>query len=242
MATDELYKHKKEITADFNFNKNTANSFNDMLKRSVPHYYEIQDMICEITKTFAQKNSNIYDLGCSTGNALLNISKELSEFPVTLIGIDNSEAMMKKAEAKLKKKRYYDKCKLLNKDLNSGFNFENASVIISNLTLQFIRPINRDRLISDIYKGLNKAGALILVEKIISEDSTIRRIFIKLYHGFKLQKGYSKSEILKKREALENVLIPYMYDENIRLLKKNGFRVVDEFFRWYNFCGVLAIK
>lgn len=242
MANDELYKYIKEITTDFNFDKNTANSFNDMLKRSVPHYYEIQDMICGITKIFAQKKSNIYDLGCSTGNTLHNISKELSEFPVTLIGTDNSKAMLKKAETRIKRLKYPDKCKLLNKDLNSGFNFENASVIISNLTLQFIRPINRDRLISEIYKGLNKDGALILVEKIISEDSTIRRIFIKLHHNFKLQKGYSKSEILKKREALENVLIPYMYDENIRLLRKNGFRIVDEFFRWYNFCGVLAIK
>lgn len=242
MAADELYKRVKEICADFNFNENTANSFNDMLKRSVPHYYEIQNMICEITKIFAQKNSNIYDLGCSTGNTLLNISKEIPEFPVTLIGTDNSEAMLKKAERRLEKIKYPDKCKLLNKDLNNGVNFENASVIISNLTLQFIRPINRNRLISNIYKGLNKGGVFILVEKTIPENSTIRRIFIKLYHNFKLQNGYSKAEILKKREALENVLIPYLYDENVKLLKENGFCVIDEFFRWYNFCGVLAIK
>lgn len=239
---DKLYKNAKDILEDFNFNENTVNVFNDMLKRSVPHYYEIQDMICEITKIFAQKNSNIYDLGCSTGNTLLNILRELVEFPVTLIGVDNSEAMLKKTKTRLKKLGYSDKCKLLKKDLNNKINFENASVIISNLTLQFIRPINRDKLIHEIYNGLNKNGAFILVEKIISENSKIGRIFIKLYHNFKLQKGYSKSEIFRKREALENVLIPYMYEENVKLLKKRGFRVIDEFFRWYNFCGILAIK
>jgi tRNA (cmo5U34)-methyltransferase len=239
---DELYNNRKEILDDFAFNENTANIFNDMLKRSVPHYYEIQDMICEISKIFAQKNSNIYDLGCSTGNTLLNISKGLSKFPVTLIGIDNSEAMLKKAEARLKKLGFSHKYELLNKDLNNKIGFENAGVIISNLTLQFIRPINRDRLLTEIYKGLNKNGIFILVEKIVAENSTMRRMFIKLYHDFKLQKRYSRTEIARKREALENFLIPYMYEENVRLLKKKGFQIIDEFFRWYNFCGILAIK
>ena len=58
---DELYKSTKKILNNFNFNEDTANVFNDMLKRSVPHYYEIQNMICDITKHFLQKNSNIYD-------------------------------------------------------------------------------------------------------------------------------------------------------------------------------------
>ena len=49
-------------------------------------------------------------------------------------------------------------------------------------------------------------------------------------------------EITQKREALENVLIPYHYIENRELLLESGFKQVDSFFRWYNFCGVLAIK
>lgn len=239
---DKFYKNVKEIPEDFNFNENTANVFNDMLKRSVPHYYEIQDMICELTKIFIQKNSNIYDLGCSTGNTLLNVLTKLAEFPVTLIGVDNSEAMLSKIKTRLKRLGCLDKCELLNKDLNNKINFENASVIISNLTLQFIRPVNRGKLISEIYNGLNKNGAFILVEKIISENSKIRSIFVNLYYNFKLGKGYSKSEIFKKEKALQNVLIPYIYEENVTLLKKAGFRIIDEFFRWYNFCGIIAIK
>lgn len=49
-------------------------------------------------------------------------------------------------------------------------------------------------------------------------------------------------EIVKKREALENVLIPYRLEENVELLKNAGFRHVEIFFRWYNFCGMIAVK
>jgi len=38
------------------------------------------------------------------------------------------------------------------------------------------------------------------------------------------------------------VLIPYRLDENIELLKWAGFRQTEVFFRWYNFCGIIAVK
>ncbi|MBU1912061.1 MAG: carboxy-S-adenosyl-L-methionine synthase CmoA [Candidatus Omnitrophica bacterium] len=239
---DTLYKNTSKISGKFNFDEDTARVFNDMLRRSVPHYHEIQAMICSIAKKFARRNSNIYDLGCSTGTTLLKISTALSRFPVIIIGIDNSEAMLKKANTRLQSSGSAAPCTLIKKDLNYASGFKNASVIISNLTLQFIRPINRERLLSEIYTGLNTNGAFILVEKITSKNQKIKRTFDGLYHDFKLKNGYSKSEISRKREALKNVLIPYAAEENVRLLKKSGFRLIDVFFRWYNFCGILAIK
>jgi tRNA (cmo5U34)-methyltransferase len=49
-------------------------------------------------------------------------------------------------------------------------------------------------------------------------------------------------EISQKREALENVLIPYRPEENRALLIESGFKECDLFFKWYNFCGMLATK
>jgi tRNA (cmo5U34)-methyltransferase len=49
-------------------------------------------------------------------------------------------------------------------------------------------------------------------------------------------------EIAQKREALENVLIPYRMSENEELLRGSGFRFVETFFKWYNFCGLIALK
>ena len=54
--------------------------------------------------------------------------------------------------------------------------------------------------------------------------------------------GYSNTEIEKKRASLENVLIPYRFEENRELLLNNGFGTVEEFFRWYNFSAFVAIR
>jgi len=54
--------------------------------------------------------------------------------------------------------------------------------------------------------------------------------------------GEVQRMISQKREALENVLVPYHLDENVRLLRRCGFRHLDVFFEWYNFCGIVAIK
>ncbi len=55
-------------------------------------------------------------------------------------------------------------------------------------------------------------------------------------------KGYSELEIARKREALENVLIPFSIDENKAVLKKSGFQTVDTYFQWFNFASFIAVK
>ena len=58
----------------------------------------------------------------------------------------------------------------------------------------------------------------------------------------KRRQGYSEMEISSKREALENVLVPYRDSENIELLQRSKFGIVEKFFQWYNFAGYIAIK
>jgi tRNA (cmo5U34)-methyltransferase len=83
---------------------------------------------------------------------------------------------------------------------------------------------------------------LILVEKVLGSDALLNRLWIKLYYDMKKRNGYSETEIAKKREALENVLIPYRPDENIKILARSGLDNVDMFFKWYNFAGFLGVK
>jgi len=115
-------------------------------------------------------------------------------------------------------------------------------MVIMCLTLQFIRPLYRERIVEEIYRCLNPQGCFILVEKVLGEDSLLNRLFIKYYYEMKKRHHYSELEISQKREALENVLIPYKLMENRELLTKCGFRYVDVFFKWYNFSGMVAVK
>ncbi len=241
MPKDKIFRKKKGRIENFDFGKKTADVFDDMLSRSVPYYDELQRMIREISVEFAAPNTSIYDLGCSTCASFLSIHKHVPN-DVKFVGIDSSPEMIKKAKEKLKKEKFSRKYELLHLDLNKGVPVKNASVVIMNLTLQFIRPIYRQRVIKDIAAGTREGGCLILIEKVLSQNSTLNRMFIKNYYDFKKRNGYSELEIAQKREALENILVPYHFDENRELLLKNGFKGCDIFFRWYNFCGIVAIK
>jgi len=242
-APDRLFAEPRAQVNDFNFGTETAAVFDDMLDRSVPFYGEIQRMIGELAGDFAADGSSIYDLGCSTANTFLSIGPNLTpDLNVRFIGLDSSEEMLRKAEQKLQSTRFPWPFELRHQDLNEGVPIENASVALMVLTLQFVRPLNRETLITSLHRGLNHNGCLILVEKVLSEHTTFNRLFINHYYEMKKRKGYSEIEISQKREALENVLVPYHLDENVRLLRQCGFRHLDVFFKWYNFCGVVAIK
>jgi tRNA (cmo5U34)-methyltransferase len=238
---DEVYRESLETVADFNFGPRVASVFDDMLERSVPFYLEMQRMIAEIVADFAVPGSQIYDLGCSTGTTLLSLD-ECVPSNVKLIGVDNSEDMLAKCREKLEVRLGTHAYELVCADLNQGLKITNASVALMILTLQFIRPLHRERLVRDILSGLNESGCLILVEKVLGEDSFFNRLFIKYYYDFKKRNGYSEMEIAQKREALENVLIPYRLLENREMLLREGFRHCDVFFKWYNFSGMVAVK
>ena len=242
-AADRLFAQPRTQIADFNFGSETAAVFDDMLDRSVPFYGEIQRMIGELAGDFAAQDSSIYDLGCSTANTFLAIGSHLTpDLNVKFVGLDYSDEMLQKAEQKLASTRFPWPFELKRQDLNEGVRIENASVALMVLTLQFVRPLNRESVVSSLYQGLNHNGCLLLVEKVLGEHSTFNRLFIDHYYAMKKRKGYSEIEIAQKREALENVLVPYQLDENLRLLRRCGFQPVDVFFKWYNFCGVIAIK
>ena len=240
VVVDRIYERQNGPIGDFSFNHETAGVFEDMLGRSVPFYAEIQRMIRELAGDFAADGTNVYDLGCSAGTTLV----ALDDLPqqVHLVGVDASQAMIEKAESNLRARGLSHPHMLLCRDLNDGSRVENASVVILCLTLQFVRPIWRERIVREIRDGLNSNGCLIIVEKVLAEESLLNRFYIRHYYDLKRRNGYSELEIARKREALENVLIPYRLTENEEMLKNAGFRGVDVFFKWFNFCGLVALR
>ena len=228
----------KPIKKQFEFDEEVAAVFDDMLERSVPFYKESQ----KITEFFALKNLKedgvLYDLGCSTASLLINIHRSL-DVNAELIGLDNSEAML--AQAKRKCEAYGAKINVLNADILE-YEYKKADVFISNYTLQFIRPLVREELIKKIASSLKKEGVFIFSEKVISHHSKLNKDLIECYYDFKKEQGYSEYEIMQKREALENVLVPYSEEENIKMALNCGFSHCEVVFRWANFATFIAIK
>lgn len=232
---DKLFQ--KEINEKFNFNSEVASVFDNMIERSIPYYWDNINLITNLIALKENCNS-ICDIGCSTGNLLIHL-KNLEIFKNTrLLGIDNSLDMLHIARKKAS--AYGVNIEFKKEDiLHIDFNFD---CVIANYTLQFIRPINREYLVKKIFNTLNDNAIFILTEKLAINNPKLDKDLIEIYHKFKKDKGYSDTEIARKREALENILIPYTQDENLALLKKAGFSSIELIFRWANFATFIAIK
>ncbi|HEY9515765.1 MAG TPA: carboxy-S-adenosyl-L-methionine synthase CmoA [Gemmatimonadaceae bacterium] len=239
--TDDIFAEPTDRSDDFAFDATTVRVFDNMVSRSVPFYGEIQRMTAELAGEFAVPGTRVYDLGCSTGTTLMALESHLDP-SIDFVGYDNAPDMLRRAEQKLATLRSSRRREVRMVDLHEPFTIENASVTVMLFTLQFVRPLHRDRVIRTIAEGTRKQGALILAEKVIEGDTLFNRLFIDKYYEMKRRHGYSEMEIARKREALENVLVPYRIEENRDLLLECGFTRFQEFFRWYNFAGMIAVK
>ena len=244
MKKDEVFLASGKRSTDFTFDESVAEVFDDMVGRSVPFYAEQQRMICEIARTFWAPGMRVYDLGASTATTLSALAKLLPD-EAELIGYDNSPAMIERARQKLTEQNLNDRIELRCADLNEAVDelpLDGAGIVLMSWTLQFIRPLHRDHLLRHIYQSLQEDGALIIAEKVLSNRGPINRFFIDFYYDYKRRMGYTDVEIARKREALENVMIPYRIEENLELFRRSGFEIVETYFQWYNWAGFLCVK
>jgi len=173
MSKDQVFREEINKASDFKFGANVASVFDDMVNRSVPYYGEIQRMVAELAADHAREGTFVYDLGCSTGTTMIGMDT-LVDKSIKFIGIDDSPEMLDKCKAKFDEIKFNRPYELRCKDLGQGVEIENASVVVLCLTLQFVRPIYREKLIQDIVSGLNSGGVLIIVEKILAEESNFK--------------------------------------------------------------------
>jgi len=234
--TDPLYN-----IVDFEFDNKVANVFEDMLKRSIPGYSSIIATVGMLTKLYSQPNSNYYDLGSSLGASALAMRRNVVHPNCRIIAIDNSEAMVNRSKDIIGMDNSETPIDIYCDDIRN-FKIENAAVVVLNYTLQFISPKNRNKIIQNIYDGMKTGGILILSEKIIFEDAELNERQITRYHNFKRLNGYSDIEISKKKEALENVLIPDTVEIHKKRLLNAGFKTADVWHQTFNFVSIVAEK
>lgn len=241
MKIDKVFALKKEKTRPFEFNKEVAKVFDDMLNRSVPFYSESIKRQSQLALEYYQDGSRIYDLGCSHGNIGLLIMDQFKDRKFSMVAVDSSRPMIEKYSKRIKNKKNARSIDLVCGPLED-IQITNASVVLINLTLQFLDPGKRDALIKKIFQGMNPNGILLLTEKTIHASQEINELQTGFYKLFKLENGYSELEISQKRDALEKVLLPDTIETHLFRMRNAGFASVDIWLKWFNFVSILAIK
>ena len=241
MYKDRVFVEKLTTITPFRFNEKVARVFDDMLVRSVPLYGEVLKQQARIARQFYQSGTQIFDLGCSHGNLGVLLLDSFGTTAFKMMGVDSSWPMIQRFKKRL---CVHDSqgCIDLACACIEDIVISNASVVVINLTLQFLDSEKRDRLIQSAFNGLCKGGILLLTEKTVHSDPQMNALEQAYYYQFKRENGYTDLEISQKRDALERVLVPETVTEHENRIQNAGFESFNVWLKWFNFTSMIAVK
>jgi len=227
--------NKKE---SFTFQNYNNIEFREHINDSIPNYNGLRKLIPSIASNFLVKNSNIYDIGCSAGDLILELSEEFLSIhnDLSFVGYDIADNLLPDLE-------YAPNCSFFPRDVTEeNLKFFNTSLIFSLFTLQFIELPKRKKLVQKIYDSLDKRGAFIVCEKIYSNNGFTEDIFTFSNYDSKINNGLTEFEILNKQRDLRSMMYPLSQKENEAMFREAGFEIIEVFFKSLNFIGWVIVK
>jgi tRNA (cmo5U34)-methyltransferase len=219
------------------FSFDTIKDFDKHIELSIPNYKHISELIVSMGSYFIKPDTNVYDLGCSTGVLLNKLSFSQDTNNVKYIGYDKSINLKPTSRAS-----NHNIC-WIEADLNNPESspLEKASLVLSVFTLQFLSISDRWDLVSRVSKSLNKGGAFIVCEKIYVQDGFMQDLFTFSYYDYK-RKNFSEKEILDKQKDLRLIMTPMTDSQNRTMFRDCGFQNIEVFFSSLLFKGWVLVK
>lgn len=231
---------------DFTF-AHREEGFDDHIEHSIRGYKNLLEDVVAYSRYFVEDNTNVVDIGCSTGKLTNSLIKENQDHcaEAHYVGVELAEGFYKDLD-----KRYDDITSnnpWVNLDFIKGdireYDFNNCSLITSIFTLQFMPPRHRREVLERIYKGLNYGGAFIFAEKTVASDPRMQEMITFNYYDYK-RNNFTTEDIMDKEKTLRHMMKPNTWNEIMSNLSVAGFSrdKVQPFWRNHNFVGAIAIK
>ena len=212
--------------------------FDNHIDKSVRGYSNLWSDILSLSKYFVEDNTNVVDIGCSTGKLLKGMIEQNQKH------IPKAKYMGIEIEEDFYGDYVFDEQKFDNLRYHKGdvrsFEFNNCSLVTSIFTLQFMPPKDREEVIKKVYDGLNKGGAFIFSEKTFSCNPRIQDMMTFTYYDYK-RKNFTDKEILDKEVQLRHMMKPNTKTELYDMFTNAGFEV-HNFWQNFNFIGAIALK
>lgn len=229
---------------DFTFAQREE-GFDDHIEHSIRGYKNLLDDIVSLSRNFVEDETNVVDIGCSTGKlteAFVHSNQNFCKY-ANYIGIELAPSFFEELDKRYERmtnEYYWANIDFQKKDVRQ-FKFENCSLVTSIFTLQFMPRKDRFDVIKNIYDGLNFGGAFIFAEKTVCEDSRLQEMITFNFYDYK-RKHFEASDILEKEKTLRNMLKPNTWKELEGMLQCAGFKTAQPFWRNHMFVGAIAIK
>jgi len=213
--------------------------FDNHIEHSIRGYSNLWNDILQYSEYFVEDESNVVDLGCSTGKLLKAMIKQNDNFAskAQYCGIEVEPDFFPGFD---KDEKEFDNLKYHRGDVRN-FSFENCSLVTSIFTLQFIAEVQRSKIIKQIYDGLRYGSAFIFAEKTVSEHTKIQEIRTFTYYDYK-RLHFTSDDILDKERELRHMMKPNTRSELMSMCAVAGFSKIDSFWQNHGFTSFIAIK
>jgi len=242
-------KNREKATqkqADFTF-AHREEGFDNHIESSIRGYGNLHDDVVALSRYFVEEESDVYDIGSSTGKTIAAMAKQNHSFaPKTCyIGIENAAGFkddMTKRVEEVETDNPGTQMHFVYDDVRN-VKIENACLVTSIFTLQFMPPNSRREVLQKIYNGLNYGGAFIFAEKTVAKDARLQEMLTFNYYDYK-RKSFSTDDIMDKERTLRNMLKPNTWQELTSMLACVGFDIykIQPFWQNHLFVGAIAIK
>ena len=230
--------------ADFTF-AHRKEGFDNHIEKSIRGYSQLMSDVVSLSRHFVEDDTNIVDIGCSTGKMTQRLLEENQDHCVeaNYVGVEIAEGFFKdldKRHEDIMKNNSWAKVDFIKDDIRN-YKFKNCSLITSIFTLQFMPKRYRKLVVKRIYDGLNCGGAYIFAEKTMCENALVQDMITFNYYDYK-RKSFTTEDIMDKERTLRHMMKPNTWKEIEGMLTEVGFNVIQPFWRNHAFVGALAVK
>jgi tRNA (cmo5U34)-methyltransferase len=230
-------------TGGWEFNKKVVEVFDEHVNKNVPNYDLIQKIIVDLSDWLLPDESNLVDVGASTGTTARQISLKHPKRKLSFYLYDIEEEMLNAAREKNSGHLGHHRFLYINSDLTEHQpSHEEADVSLSIFTLQFIPRHKRGQLLKNLAeKARESTGTLIVAEKLEQETGFWQEVANEATWDYKQDSGIDDETIRSKARSLRGVLVPLKEKELIKLIEENGWKETICVYKFHNW-GIYISK
>jgi len=188
-----------KIPSDWTFEtKEVATKFDRHVREQLPFYELATNAIGHVARHYIPENGLIYDYGAATGNIGRTLEPIIKKRNAHLVGIEPSKAMID----------IYDAPGDIVCSKAEDFIPEEFDLAVLFLTLMFVEPCKRFRLMKLLRNKCKLGGAIVVFDKLEPISGYPATIFYRLTLAGKKAAGTDANEIIEKELSLSGVQRP----------------------------------
>lgn len=210
------------------FNEN-AEDYDKIRRQIIPCF----DDLYEITQYLAsskKETPKILDLGAGTGLLTKYLKNKYRKAQFTLIDI--SEEMLKISRNRFRGQENFkyvveDYCEYDFSDL--------FDIIVSSLSIHHLEDRDKKKLYKKVYDTLNKDGVFLNADQVIGSTADIDKSYQRNWMEKIEQNKFTgpQKDMVMERMKFDK---PATLEDNLKWLQNSGFKDVDVYYKYFNFC------